>query len=44
MHDLGRRVGVTGTPAIFAENGELIGGYLSPQELEQRLDKLSKKP
>jgi thiol:disulfide interchange protein DsbC len=39
--DLGRRVGVRGTPAIFAENGELVGGYLPPEELEKRLDELS---
>jgi thiol:disulfide interchange protein DsbC len=40
--DLGRRVGVRGTPAIFAEDGELLGGYLTPGELEKRLDELSK--
>jgi thiol:disulfide interchange protein DsbC len=39
--DLGHRVGVRGTPAIFAENGELVGGYLPPEELEKRLDELS---
>jgi thiol:disulfide interchange protein DsbC len=40
--DLGREVGVRGTPAIFAENGALVGGYLPPAELEQRLDELAK--
>lgn len=40
--DLGHRVGVRGTPAIFAENGELVGGYLPPDELEKRLDELSR--
>ena len=27
QHDLGQRVGVTGTPAIITENGQLIPGY-----------------
>ncbi|HEU4616631.1 MAG TPA: DsbC family protein [Gammaproteobacteria bacterium] len=36
--ELGREVGVRGTPAIFAENGELLGGYLTPDELEKRLE------
>jgi thiol:disulfide interchange protein DsbC len=40
--DLGQRVGVRGTPAIFAENGALVGGYLPPDELEQRLDEIAK--
>lgn len=40
--DLGQEVGVRGTPAIFAENGALLGGYLPPQELEQRLDEVAK--
>jgi thiol:disulfide interchange protein DsbC len=40
--DLGRQVGVRGTPAIFAENGALVGGYLPPKELEQRLDEIAK--
>ena len=30
---LGQRVGVRGTPAVFAENGELLGGYLPPATL-----------
>lgn len=39
--DLGQRVGVRGTPAIFAENGELVGGYLPPADLAKRLDELT---
>ena len=31
--ELGRDVGVSGTPAIYTEQGEHIGGYLSPDEL-----------
>jgi thiol:disulfide interchange protein DsbC len=35
---LGERVGVHGTPTILNEQGAIIGGYLSPQQLLQRLD------
>jgi len=35
---LGQRVGVRGTPAIFNETGELIGGYLPPNVLAKVLD------
>lgn len=31
--ELGLRLGVTGTPAVYAEDGSLIGGYLSPQQM-----------
>lgn len=31
--DLGLRLGVTGTPAVYAEDGTLIGGFLSPEDL-----------
>lgn len=31
--ELGRDVGVSGTPAIYTEQGAHIGGYLSPEEL-----------
>jgi thiol:disulfide interchange protein DsbC len=31
--DLGLKLGVTGTPAVYAEDGTLIGGYLSPQDM-----------
>lgn len=35
---LGRDVGVRGTPAIFSETGELVGGYLPPATLAKVLD------
>jgi thiol:disulfide interchange protein DsbC len=35
---LGQQVGVRGTPAIFNEAGELIGGYLPPATLAKVLD------
>jgi thiol:disulfide interchange protein DsbC len=35
---LGKRIGVRGTPAVFSESGELLGGYLPPAQLAQALD------
>jgi thiol:disulfide interchange protein DsbC len=35
--ELGRRIGITGTPAVITEDGHLIGGYLPPEQLLQRL-------
>ncbi len=37
-YELGQRIGVRGTPAIFSESGELIGGYLPPASLAKVLD------
>jgi thiol:disulfide interchange protein DsbC len=36
--NLGRDVGVRGTPAIFSATGELLGGYLPPAQLAKLLD------
>ena len=36
-YKLGLQVGVEGTPAIYAQNGVSIGGYLSPQDMLQSL-------
>lgn len=36
--EAGRRMGVTGTPALFLEDGELLPGYVPPQKLKQILD------
>ena len=36
--DLGHRIGVRGTPAVFNEAGDLIGGYLPPATLAKVLD------
>ena len=33
--DLGLKLGVTGTPAVYAEDGTLIGGYLTPAQMLQ---------
>ena len=35
--ELGLRIGVMGTPAIYASSGEELGGYLSARELIQKV-------
>jgi len=37
---LGVKVGVAGTPAIFAESGAQIGGYLTPDQMMSKLESL----
>jgi protein-disulfide isomerase len=37
-------LGVNGTPAIFTEAGNYIGGYLPPQKLLAYLDELKSEP
>jgi thiol:disulfide interchange protein DsbC len=39
-YDLGQRVGVRGTPAIFSESGVQLGGYLPAEALLGRLEAL----
>jgi thiol:disulfide interchange protein DsbC len=39
--DLGRRVGVEGTPAIYTADGVQLGGYVTPVQMKQALDKLA---
>lgn len=34
---LGRQLGIRGTPAIYLENGRMLPGYLTPDELEHQL-------
>lgn len=41
QYELGREVGVTGTPALVTENGTLIPGYMPPEQLRKRLDSLA---
>jgi len=43
-YNLGLRVGVEGTPAIYTADGTQIGGYLSPTEMRSKLDELAAKP
>ncbi len=40
-YNLGKEVGVTGTPAIVTAQGVLIPGYVPPAALKQRLDSLA---
>lgn len=42
--DIGQRLGISGTPAIFAPDGTQLGGYLPPQQMREALDKLAGKP
>ena len=36
--EAGRRLGVTGTPALFLESGQLLPGYIPPMRLKKILD------
>ncbi|KFN43195.1 DsbC family protein [Arenimonas oryziterrae] len=38
---LARRVGVDGTPAVYAADGSQVGGYLSPEEMLASLERLT---
>ncbi len=38
---MGNRIGVTGTPMVFAPDGTQLGGYLPPDQLLLRLDQLA---
>lgn len=41
QYKLGEQFGVRGTPAIYTNNGDYIGGYLAPDQMVQELDRLS---
>ena len=38
QYQLGRELGINGTPAIVLASGELVSGYLPPAQLIQRLE------
>ena len=40
QYELGREVGVTGTPALVTSDGTLIPGYMPPDQLRARLESL----
>lgn len=40
QYELGRTIGVTGTPALITNDGTLIPGYMPPAQLKERLDAL----
>nr|WP_174506919.1 DsbC family protein [Acinetobacter sp. Marseille-Q1620] len=39
QYQMGLNMGVNGTPAIYNQEGQYLGGYLTADELEQRLNK-----
>jgi thiol:disulfide interchange protein DsbC len=41
-YDLGQRIGVDGTPAVYMTDGSYIGGYLSVQDMLARLERKPK--
>jgi len=41
QYETGRRMGMTGTPAIVTKSGDLIPGYMPPADLKDRLDQLA---
>ncbi|PCJ30108.1 MAG: disulfide bond formation protein DsbC [Gammaproteobacteria bacterium] len=41
-YELGRRLGVTGTPALFMDNGTMLPGYVPPIRLKKILDDAAK--
>ncbi len=42
-YEIGRRLGVNGTPALFLESGEVLPGYVPPERLKQLLDERAAK-
>lgn len=38
QYEIGRKLGVQGTPALFLESGELLPGYVPPTRLKKLLD------
>ena len=42
QYEMGLDLGVEGTPAIFTESGEYIGGYLTPEQLVEILQETAK--
>ncbi|MFT4020025.1 MAG: DsbC family protein [Acinetobacter sp.] len=42
QYQLGINIGVNGTPAIYSEDGHYLGGYLSADEIAQRLENNAK--
>ena len=38
---VGQRLGISGTPAIFAPDGTQLGGYLPADKMREALDKLA---
>lgn len=43
-YQLGQKIGITGTPALIAEDGTLLPGYMPADQLLTRLDALKQAP
>ncbi len=41
QYQLGQQLGVTGTPALLTSSGQLIPGFVPPQQLRARLDSMA---
>jgi len=41
QYQLGMELGVTGTPALLTSSGQLIPGYVPPEQLRERLDRMA---
>ena len=41
QYQIGVELGVSGTPALLTDNGQLIPGYVPPEQLRQRLDRMA---
>lgn len=39
--NLSQQIGITGTPAVITEDGTQLGGYMTPEQLVQRLEALA---
>jgi thiol:disulfide interchange protein DsbC len=39
QHELGKKMGVRGTPAIYFQNGRMLPGYMPPDELIKQIKK-----
>ncbi len=43
LTELGKSMGVDGTPAIFTPDGDHVGGYVPPDQLVKKLDQLAER-
>jgi thiol:disulfide interchange protein DsbC len=41
QYQLGRDLGVTGTPSLLTADGQMIPGYVPPDQLRARLDQMA---
>lgn len=44
QYTLGEDLGVEGTPAVFTQSGDYIGGFLTPEQLVQAVQETQKEP